>query len=94
MSDEPGFREKLLRPQVIRREWEKQGLDKEEPAMWDMICWIDDVNSRAGIHAINFNDFLEQVMFFFSQRHTEKGAQSIFNIVNTTKSQEITFEQF
>lgn len=69
-------------------------MDRKQPSLWHLICWIEDVNSEAGIESINYQEFLEQVMFFYSQRHTDKGAENIFQLLDLSYTDEIGFEQF
>ena len=55
---------------------------------------MEDVNGEAGIEGVSFHEFLEQTSFFFAQRHTEKGAHHIFQVLDDNFTDQIKYEDF
>ena len=78
--DSPGEFHENLDPLFMRAQFEKLGMDKDNPSIYNMICWMDNAyrNSIENGKGISFNEFLEQAVFFFSQRHHEEGLRYIY----------------
>ena len=75
----------LLDPTAMKAAYERLGLDVENPSMYGMVCWMAQVNKEAGVPGIAFDEFMQQAVFFFSQRHHEDGLKSIFELFDKEK---------
>ena len=62
------------------------GIDKEMPSIYSMVCWMEQVNREARVESISFQEFMEQALFYFGQRHTEVGARAIFQLFDRAQS--------
>lgn len=62
----------------MKKSFESSGLDKSDPAMYSMICWIYEANEFSGTSTMTFDEFLQYAVFFFSQRDTDEGLKYIF----------------
>ena len=49
----------MLEPMVLKATWEKLGIQEEMPSLYDMICWVVDINCFEGVEAISFTEFIE-----------------------------------
>ena len=56
----------VMKPRMLRDEFLKHNLDKEQPGMYSMICWICDANEFSGTEYMTFDDFVNYAAFFFS----------------------------
>ena len=69
-----------MKPQEMKREYLKHGIDKSDPGMYAMICWITDANEYSGTEGMTFEEFVNYAVFFFSQRSHEEGLKNIFEL--------------
>ena len=70
--DEPGgaMVELKLDPSHLQGVYEKLGLDVEIPSLYAMVCWMAQIKKESGnADGITFDEFMQQAIFFFSQRH-------------------------
>lgn len=58
----------VLEPIKLKEEFLKYGYDKSNPPLFSMLCWIADASAHAGTEKIDFDQFVEYSMFFFSQK--------------------------
>ena len=94
-DDAPGEQGDRLDPQYMQLQYEKLGLNRQNPSMYSMICWMtknytESENSGGGL---SFEDFIQQAVFFFSQRHNEVGLRYIFQLFDKD-NKGITIDQF
>lgn len=83
-----------LEPKVLRESWKAQGIDKTMPSLYEMICWIYDANCKEGVESITFDEFLEQCIYYFSNRHSEEGLRRIFQLFDADNSDHLHYEEF
>ena len=62
--------------------------------MYAMICWIVKDCKATGYSDLNFEEFFQMVLCFFSQRQTEMGLKYIFELFDQTKKGHLTFLEF
>ena len=86
--------QEMLEPRILKQTWEKMGIDKEMPSMYDMICWIVDINCFEGVEAIDFDEFIDQCVYFFSNRNSIIGLRRIFRLFDADDSGCLHFAEF
>ena len=42
----------------MKASFEKSGLDKEQPSIYSMVCWIVDANEYSGTAGMTFEEFV------------------------------------
>lgn len=84
----------MLEPKVVKLTWERLGIDEEMPSLYEMICWIVDINCFEGVEAINFTEFIEQCVYFFSNRNSIIGLKRIFQLFDADGSGHLHFDEF
>jgi hypothetical protein len=55
-----------MNPNDIRQKFEYFGLDKENKAMYSMVCWICEANLYSGTEFMTFEEFVQYAGYFFS----------------------------
>lgn len=78
----------------MKQLFEYNNVDKENPPIYQMICWICKINSDAGIEALNFDEFITQATFYFSQREEEEGLKYIFSLFDHDNKGYVTRQEF
>ena len=78
----------------MKKMHEKMGLNIEYPSIYAMLCWMTDANEQKGGEGMNFEEFVQQGAFFFSQRHHEHGLKSLFKLFDLDDTGELDFEEF
>ena len=76
----------------MKHQYEKAGLDVEDPSMYSMVCWMTDAAEETGTKGLTFNEFIKQSAFFFSQRHHDEGLRYIFELYDRDQSGHLNFE--
>ena len=84
----------MMEPRIVKQTWEKLGIDKEMPSLYDMICWIVDINCFEGVEAIDFEEFIDQCVYFFSNRTSIIGLRRIFRLFDADDSGCLNFQEF
>ena len=51
--------------------------------MYSMVCWLTDATKKTKADGITFEEFVDHVAFFFTQRHHEEGLKHIFELYDT-----------
>jgi hypothetical protein len=83
-DDAPGDQGEKMRPSYMQTYFEKSGLDQENPSMYAMICWMTEAAKEPPeVEGINFEEFICQAVYFFSQRHSNQGLKYIFELYDT-----------
>ena len=67
-----------MKPGDMKFEFEKNGIDKSDPSLYAMICWITDANEFSGTEGMTFEEFVNYAVFFYSQRSHDEGLQYIW----------------
>ena len=62
----PGELADRLVPRYMKQTFESMGLNKENPAMYAMVCWMDEEHEREGLNGITFHEFMEQAIYYFN----------------------------
>ena len=44
-----GEKKYVLDLKVLKEQFEKSHIDKKNPSLYDMICWMDQINEKAGV---------------------------------------------
>ena len=65
-EDAPGELGNLLEPEYMKKQYEKLGLDKENPSMYNMVCWMTEQYKESTSGGISFEQFIEMAVYFFS----------------------------
>ena len=78
-----------LNPTFMQYQFEKNGMDKSDPSMYAMVCWMTEVNKDKGSEGITFEEFINNCAFFFTQRHHDEGLRYIFELYDTEKKGKI-----
>lgn len=94
-DDTPGEQGDRMDPSYMKAQYEKLGLNRQNPSMYSMVCWmtknyLEGENDGKGL---SFEDFIQQAIFFFSQRHHEVGLRYIFQLFDKD-NKGITIDQF
>ena len=58
-------------PSYMKETFSKFGMDKESPAMFDMVCWITNEHDKKGMDGLTFDEFMDFSIAFFNQRESE-----------------------
>ena len=58
----------------------KMGLDEKNPALYSMICWINDANMFSGTTGMTFDEFITYCIYFFTRRQHEEGIKYMFQM--------------
>ena len=62
----------------MKAAFEGCGLDKENPSIYSMVCWIVDANEFSGTAGMTFDEFMQYAGYFFTQHHHEEGLKYVF----------------
>ena len=54
-----GEKKYVLDLKVLKEQFEKSHIDKKNPSLYEMICWMNKINEQAGIKTISFDDFMQ-----------------------------------
>ena len=81
-------------PSAMKRQYLSLGLDQEQPSMYQMVSLMERECKKKGQLYLNFEEFMEFAISFFSQRDHEKGLRYIFELFDSEKKGYITFSQF
>ena len=94
-EDAPGEQGDRLEPAYMKMQYEKLGLNRQNPSMYSMICWMTEAYNQSDQvgQGLSFDDFISQAVFFFSQRHQEEGLRVIFQLFDKD-NKGITIDQF
>uniref|UniRef100_A0A7S3FV94 EF-hand domain-containing protein n=1 Tax=Strombidium rassoulzadegani TaxID=1082188 RepID=A0A7S3FV94_9SPIT len=74
--------ENCVRPNLIKREYEKHKLYEKYPSLYSMVCWVTDANEFSGTESMTYQEFVQYAIFFFSQRYHEEGLCYIFQLLD------------
>lgn len=94
-TDEPGGEhiEPKLDPAHLERVYKKLGMDIQEPSLYSMVCWMAQISKENNSDGIDFDQFIQQAIYFFSQRHHDEGIRYIFELFDKEKRGYLTITQ-
>ena len=87
----------MLDPAYMQKQYEDLGLDKENPAIYRMICWMSEEfkNDKENEYGYDFDDFMEKAVEYYNQRNDQEKLKSMFMLFNKNNDpQGINFEDF
>jgi Ca2+-binding EF-hand superfamily protein len=85
---------KIVKPKLIRLEFEKHRLFELYPSMYSMVCWVVDANEFSGTEGMTYDEFVQYAIFFFTQRYHEEGLKYIFQLLDRQSKGWLSKEDF
>ena len=79
-----------MKPCELKQQFETHGVDKSDPSLYAMMCWITDANEFSGTTGMTFEEFINYAVFFYSQRGHEEGLQYIWQLFDQDKKGYLT----
>ena len=79
-----------LRPPVLRDAFKKFGMDKQNPALYSMMCWISDANEFSGTEGMTFDEFITYICYFFTRKTHEEGLMYMFQLFDPERKGYLT----
>ena len=84
----------VFEPKEMKLKFKLHGMDKSDPAMYSMMCWITDANDFSGTDGMTFDEFVNYAAYFFCQRHKEEGLKYVFQLFDKQGKGFLTKREF